>query len=179
MPYSNVQHTKGVVFLAPTATVNIADDATTYAKMQNVSAASLLLGRGSASGSGDPEEVTLGANLVMSATTLKATARVTTATTSATPTPNADTTDLYALTALAEAAAFGAPTGTPVNGQKLMIRIKDNATARALTWNAAYAAGGTALPSTTVLSKILTLGFIYNTDNSLNKWQCVASAQEA
>lgn len=104
--------------------------------------------------------------------------RVNGTTSSATPTPNADTTDLYDLTALAEAATFGAPTGTPVNGQKLVIRIKDNGTARALTWNAAYVEGGVSIPSTTVLSKILTVGFIYNTTNSLNKWMCVAAVQE-
>jgi hypothetical protein len=106
------------------------------------------------------------------------TPRVTGALSSATPTPNADTTDLYSLTAQAAAAAFGNPTGTPLNGQPLQIRIKDNGTARALTWGTAYVAGGVALPATTVLSKILTLGFLYNTDNALNKWQLIASAQE-
>ena len=104
--------------------------------------------------------------------------RVTTATSSATPTPNADTTDLYSLTAQAAAAAFATPTGTPVNGQPLVIRIKDNATAQALTWSAGYVGGGVALPSTTVLSKILTIQFRYNTDNALNKWQCLWVAQE-
>jgi hypothetical protein len=105
--------------------------------------------------------------------------RVTGAASSATPTPNADTTDLYSLTAQAAAAAFANPTGTPANGQGLQIRIKDNGTARALTWGTAYVAGGVALPATTVLSKILNLFFSFNSDNALNKWQLVASAQEA
>lgn len=46
--------------------------AITYAKMQDVSAASRLLGRGSAAGSGDPEEITLGANLSMTGNVLSA-----------------------------------------------------------------------------------------------------------
>ncbi len=49
----------------------IANDAVTYAKMQNISTASKLLGRGD-SGSGDPQEITLGTNLTMSGTTLNA-----------------------------------------------------------------------------------------------------------
>ncbi len=49
----------------------VANDAVTYAKMQNVSAASKLLGRGD-SGSGDVQEITLGANLTMTGTTLSA-----------------------------------------------------------------------------------------------------------
>jgi hypothetical protein len=98
---------------------------------------------------------------------------------SPTPAPSADTTDLYAISALTTPAAFALPAGTPVNGQKLIIRIKDDGTARGLTWDAGYVAGGVALPTTTVAGKILHLGWIYNTDNALNKWMLVASAQEA
>lgn len=51
-----------------TSTVDINNSAVTYAKIQNVSAASRLLGRGSAGGAGAPEEITLGGGLVMSGT---------------------------------------------------------------------------------------------------------------
>lgn len=51
----------------------IPDNTVTYAKVQDVSAASRLLGRGSASGSGDPEEITLGAGLSLTGTVLAAT----------------------------------------------------------------------------------------------------------
>jgi hypothetical protein len=51
----------------------IQNDAVTYAKMQNVSAASRLLGRGSAGGSGDPQEISLDSSLTMSGTTLSVT----------------------------------------------------------------------------------------------------------
>jgi hypothetical protein len=57
----------GAAKLVDTADVN--NDQITYGKMQNVSAASMLLGRGD-SGSGDPEEITLGASLSMSGKTL-------------------------------------------------------------------------------------------------------------
>lgn len=103
-------------------------------------------------------------------------ARVASEASNATPTPNADTTDVHLITAQAAAAAFAAPTGTPTQGQKLLIRIKDNGTARALSWNAIYRAVGTALPVTTVLSKTLYLGFIYNSTDS--KWDLVGAAQE-
>ncbi len=87
------------------------------------------------------------------------------------------TCDQFEITAQAGALLFNAPGGTPVGGQKLTIRIKDNATARALTWNAVFRAMGTALPSTTVLSKTLYLDFIYNSTDT--KWDLISSAQEA
>lgn len=65
---TNAAHTGDVT--GATA-LTIAADAVTYAKMQNVSAASRLIGRGD-SGAGDPQEITLGANLTMTGTVLSA-----------------------------------------------------------------------------------------------------------
>jgi hypothetical protein len=99
--------------------------------------------------------------------------RVTSVASSETPTPAGDDVDLYDVTALAADATFGAPTGTPQNGQKLQIRIKDNGTARALAWNAIYRAGSdVSLPTTTTQNKVLRLGFEYHA--TANKWDLVA-----
>lgn len=54
------------------ATWTIDNTAVTYAKIQNTSAASILIGRGD-SGAGSVQEITLGTNLSMSGTTLNAT----------------------------------------------------------------------------------------------------------
>jgi hypothetical protein len=67
--------------------------------------------------------------------------------------------------------------GTPVNGQKLTIRILDNGTARAITWGASFASRGATLPTTTIISKYLYVGLIYN--STASTWDCVATAQEA
>ncbi len=99
--------------------------------------------------------------------------RVTSEASNATPTPNADTTDVHVITALAAGATFGAPTGTPTHGQQLIIRVKDNGTARSLGWNAAYRAStDLALPTTTVLGKTIYLGFMYNATDA--KWDLLA-----
>jgi len=104
--------------------------------------------------------------------------RVTTITSSGTPTINTDSCD--AVTITAQAAAITSMTtnlsGTPNNFDRLTIRIKDNGTARAITWGASFVASGVALPTTTVANKVTTVGFIY--DSVTEKWGCVASVVE-
>jgi len=91
----------------------------------------------------------------------------------------AGTRHTHTITALAAADAFAAPTSviTLSDRNTLVIRIKDNATARALTWNAVFRAIGVTLPTTTVISKTLYVGFKYNVADT--KWDCIASALEA
>ena len=83
----------------------------------------------------------------------------------------------HTITALAAAAVLGVPSGTLVNGNRLIIRIKDNGTARGISYNAVYRAVGVTLPITTVLSKTLYLGAVYNSTDS--RWDIIAVGQEA
>jgi hypothetical protein len=102
-----------------------------------------------------------------------------TVTSSATVTPTSDN-DLVVITAQAAALTLAIPTGTPVQGQALMIRIKDNATARGITWTSGaggYRAIGITLPTTTVLSKTTYVGLIYNSTDS--RWDAIGVTTEA
>jgi len=85
--------------------------------------------------------------------------------------------DEVVVTAQAVALALANPTGTAVQGQSLIIRIKDNGTARAITYDTQYRAIGVTLPTTTVISKTVYLGFIYNSTDT--KWDCIGVSQQA
>jgi len=101
--------------------------------------------------------------------------RTNTTASSATPSINTDTTDEFTITALAAAITSMTTnlTGTPVNGQKLMIRIKDNGTARTITWGASFISSGVAtLLATTVVNKTHRVGLVY--DSTAAKWICMA-----
>jgi hypothetical protein len=93
----------------------------------------------------------------------------------ATITPDAAN-DAVLVSALANALTIANPTGTWFNFQKLTIRIKDNGTARALSFGANYRAVGLTLPTTTVINKNMYIGIIYNLNDS--KWDVVSIAQE-
>lgn len=101
---------------------------------------------------------------------------VQTVTSSATVTPTS-TNDLVTITAQASALTLANPSGTFVEGQSLMIRIKDNGTARTITFGADYRAIGITLPTTTVISKTMYLGIIYNSTDG--KWDVLGLNQEA
>jgi len=89
---------------------------------------------------------------------------------------DSDTTYQYSLTALAAALTIEAPTGTPFNGQDLLIRIKDNGTARALTWNGIFQVIGVTLPTTTVINKTMYIACVYN--STATKWDVIGVREQ-
>ena len=100
--------------------------------------------------------------------------RVVTLTDAATITPNIDTTDVGVLTSLSQNSTFANPTGTPVTGQGLILRITSTTT-RTLTFGSNYEASTTLiLPTATTGSSVEDyIGFRYNSTSS--KFVIVAS----
>ena len=108
-------------------------------------------------------------------TNKRVTPRVSTTTSSATPTINTDNVDTYGLTAqTVDITSFTTNlSGTPTDGQRLHIYIVGTA-ARAITWGASFEASTVPLPTTTVTTNRLDVGFIWNAATS--KWRCVANS---
>ncbi len=92
----------------------------------------------------------------------------------ATPTTNTDNVDIMNFTGLNTAITSMTTnlSGTPVDGDLIEFRFTDNGTARAITWGASFSATTVALPTTTVISTMLRVGFEWNGST----WACIATA---
>lgn len=77
---------------------------------------------------------------------------------------------------LATGLTMAAPIGTPVDGEKFLLRLRDDGVSRAITWNGAFSENGGVLLLNTVPGKWHTLGFIYN--STVSKLACVADTFE-
>ena len=97
---------------------------------------------------------------------------------SATPTIDVDNVKAHSVTALATAVTSmtSGLSGTPKNFQTLLVRFLDDGTGRAITWGADFEARGVDLPVTTTASKLLTVGFLYDTVDDI--WGCVFSVEQ-
>lgn len=103
--------------------------------------------------------------------------RVSSTTSTASITPDIATYDQYCLTAQAVGLTVNAPTGTPLDGNKLVFRILDNGSAQTITWNGTYTAIGVTLPTTTTASKTTYVGCVYNANNT--RWDVIAVVTQA
>lgn len=129
--------------------------------------------------------ITLGAVVVPSIsstntfTNKRITPRETTEASSATPTINTNNTDIHTITALADnITSFTTNlSGTPTDGQKLIIRIQCGGTGKTIAWGASFESAGATLPTTITANKKAYVGLMYNADDS--KWDCVAAIEEA
>lgn len=90
---------------------------------------------------------------------------------------NSDLYDIAAVTAQAASITIGNPTGSPVNGKGALIRIKDNGTARAITWGNLFREIGVTKPVATVANKTIYVSARYNTADT--KWDILAVGREA
>jgi hypothetical protein len=59
-----------------------------------------------------------------------------------------------------------APTGTPVGAHKILLRIKDDGTARSLTWDPIWRGIGLSLPTMTTANKTMYIGATWNSADS-------------
>lgn len=134
-----------------------------------------LTGGGTAS---SPLGVVNGVTLsgVQTLTNKRITKRVATTTDDASAVIDIDTTDVYELTAIANATTFTA-TGTPTDGQTLMIRLKDAGVTKNLTWTIIGRSIGVTLPAATTAGKWHYIGLTYNLADT--KWHCIAVSVEA
>lgn len=104
------------------------------------------------------------------------TPRIQTVTSSATVTPSADSDDGVKITAQAANLTLANPSGTPTSMQPMIVRLKDNGVARTITYGSQYRAVGISLPSSTVISKQMYFGMVWNSDDS--KWDIIGYSLE-
>lgn len=81
------------------------------------------------------------------------------------------------VTALAEATTINAPSGTPADGNMLLMRIKDNGTSRTIAYNAIFRNVGVTAKTATTASKTIYQLARYNSADS--KWDVISVTEEA
>jgi hypothetical protein len=94
---------------------------------------------------------------------------------------NSNLFDTTIITAQAGALTINADLGSPYGGKRHLFIFKDNGTARALTFTTgstkSFRGMGRAIPTTTVISKWLYVGCVYNA--TAERWDVISVARES
>lgn len=90
--------------------------------------------------------------------------------------PDLSAYNVYTVTALAATMTIAAPAGTPVDGELIVIRFKDNGTARTIAWNAIFRGMGDSLITATTAGKWSYMNCMYNSNAA--KWDVLPAITE-
>jgi hypothetical protein len=153
--------------------LTIAANAVTYAKMQDISAASRLLGRGSASGAGDPQEISVGSGLTMSGTTLSASAaglaEPLIMPSTVMPALEIDVTKFSNTKSISANSTMTFSNATPTAGTRTEVKVTADSTARTLTIPSSYSFARNALITTVLIPANATVSLAF--DYTGSRWE--------
>lgn len=114
-------------------------------------------------------------NWVQTLTNKRVVPRIWTVSTWSSLTPPGNSADVYTITWLDTDTTIWAPSWTPVDGQRITIRIKSDWSVHNLAWDTIYRQFAT-LPLVTIASKTIYVGMFYNAADT--KRDVVSVAQE-
>jgi len=121
-----------------------------------------------------PSGAVVGTTDTQELTNKRVTPRVSTPTVAGTYAIDTDSFDMVVITGQNVNITSITTTGTPTNGQKLWVSVTGTATGQILFNSANFESSTVILPTTTVSTNRLDVGFVWNPATS--KWRCVAQA---
>lgn len=105
-------------------------------------------------------------------TNKRITPRIYSTATTATLSPNVDNYDIFEITALAGNLTINDFSGTPTNGQKVIIRIRDNGTSRMLTWSTNMFVARATIPSNVTRPNTWSY-FVFQYHSDTSNWEVI------